>query len=281
MSRSSDPSPGAGPSALDAEVVGWIKDAAPEFDNQRHFRTIEDFSDVRLNPENLEYFETYRRLYYNDRFIPGQGTEAILDQLSRLGTHGRWLDLGAGTTTLLWSIPLMEIHSIDCCDLVVEALAVLARFGASEDVPPCYADVLHAHGRTPEHLHAMRRKLRRFLVFDGLSAWPEELASDRFDLITAFGVLSTAPDPEAYSTALEAAAAHLAPGGRAIGADWLRSVAFAESDEHDNSYLGRAQVLTAARRAGLRPLECSRQPIVDDPHYDAVLCWALEKPGSG
>jgi SAM-dependent methyltransferase len=281
-SPSNQPSqpPDAEPATLDTDVVGWIKDAAPGFDNERHFRAIGDFSGIRLDPDHLKYFETYSRLYYYDRFIPGQGAEAILEQLSRFGTRGRWLDLGAGTTTLLWSIPLREISSIDCCDLVVEALAVLARFAESEDIPRCYADVLSAHGKTAEHLCAMRRKLRRFLVFDGLRPWPTVLAADRFDLITAFGVLSIAPDPEAYATALEEVAAHLAPGGRVIGADWVRKAAYIESDSHDNSYLERSQVVTAARQAGLRPLECCRQPIVEDPHYDAVLCWTLEKPGA-
>lgn len=277
MSGPSNQPPEEAPAILDTDVVGWIKDAAPGFDNQRDFRAIDDFSGLRLDPDRLRYFETYSRLYYYDRFIPGQGVEAILEQLRRFGTHGRWLDLGGGTTTLLWSIPLTEISSIDCCDVVVEALAVLARFSESEDIPPCYADVLSAHGKTYEHLRAMRRKLRRFLVFDGLRPWPKVLAAERFDLITAFGVLSIAPDPEAYARGLEEVAAHLAPGGRAIGADWVRKADFIERDSHDNSYLERSQVVAAASQAGLRALECCREPIVDDPHYDAVLCWTLEK----
>lgn len=281
MSRPSSQPPDEEPATLDTEVVGWIKDAAPGFDNQRHFRAIGDFSGLRLDPDRLKYFETYLRLYYYDRFIPGQGAEAILEQLHRFGPRGRWLDLGAGTTTLLWSIPLTEVSSIDCCDIVVEALAVLARFAESPDVPPCYADVLSAHGKTSEHLRAMRRKLRRFLVFDGLSPWPKLLAAERFDLITVFGVLSIAPDRQAYARGLEEVAAHLAPGGRAIGADWVRKAVYIESDSHDNSYLERSQVVAAARQAGLRALACCREPIADDPHYDAVLCWTLEKPAPG
>jgi len=265
-------------SAPEDPLVGWIKSAGGGFDNARDACRVSDFTEIPLDPGRLAYFEAYFREYYYDRFRPSQGTEEILAVLGDCAPPGAWLDLGSATTTLFWSIPLSSaVTSISCCDVVAEALKTLAGFAASQEVPACYREVLKICGKSAGHLRDMRRKVRDYFVFDALAPWPEELFSAPFDLLTAFGLFGIAASAEGYARAFQHAARHLAAGGRAIGADWLRRPSFIAEDGHDNSYLTPALTRRAASRAGLRVLHCRQVPIAGDRYYRALICWALEK----
>lgn len=264
---------------LDGDVVGWIK-GDDDFVNDRDAISLASFADTPLRGDRLAYFRAFFEAHYHDAFIAGMGTEHLLAALRRVGAAGRWLDLGAGTTTLLWSIPLRGITSITCADLVVEALAVLHDVARSGAVPGCYADVLAMFGSSVDELAATRRLVNRYLVLDALSRWPAWLSDERFDLITAFGCFGMAPGAECYVACFGHAAAHLAEGGRFVGADWVRRPEYIERDGHDNGYLDRALVARAAEAAGLRVLDCERAPIAGDPCYEALLIWTLGAPGA-
>lgn len=263
-----------------ADLVGWIKEAGAGFVNDHDGLVLDSagLADQRLRPDRVAYFRSYLELYFREAFIAGQGTEEILATLSRFGRGGRWLDLGAGTTTLFWSIPLSGISSVGCADIAAEALLVLDEFVRSGEVPGCYRDALSMLGRTEAQLHEVRRRFGRYYVFDALTRWPARLRDERFDLITAFGNFGMAADADRYRACFGELAGHLAAGGRAVGADWVRTRSFAERDGHDNSYLGRALVARAAEVAGLRVLACRPVPIAGDGHYESVLVWAMEKP---
>lgn len=258
-------------------LVGWMKEAATDFRNERDFRTFSSLASERLRPERLSYFGTYFDLYFQAAFIPGQGTEHILEALSTWNRGGRWLDLGAGTTTLFWSIALSEVTEITAADVVVEALAVLDQFARSSELPPCYRDVLRMLGRSVEHLNAMRERLRRFVTLDSLSAWPSALARERFHQITAIGHFAMAASAAHYAECVRHASAHLLPGGRLLGADWLRRPEFIASDGHDNSYLDERVIAEAAAKSSLKLVHCARADIAGDPHYRELLIWVMEQ----
>jgi SAM-dependent methyltransferase len=264
---------------LEGPLVGWIKGMEAGFSNERDALSRESFAAAGLDSGRLAYFRLYQEKYFNDRFVRGQGTEEILSNLERHGASGRWLDLGSGTTTLFWSIPLQGITSISCCDLVPEALAVLEELARSGKIPPCYQEALEMFGKPPSHLAEMSRRLDRFLVFDTLAPWPSWLAAKPFDLITAFGNFGIAPTPERYAACFGEIVRHLAPGGRAVGADWVRRPSFIAEDGHDNSYLAPALVALSGRQAGLTVLDCRQVAIAGDPQYDGVICWAMARPG--
>jgi SAM-dependent methyltransferase len=261
----------------DDPLVGWIKGLESGFVNDRDALCIESFDGVALDADRLAYFRCYLEKYYNERFIYGQGTEEILSNLRRYGASGHWLDLGSGTTTLFWSIPMEGLASISCSDIVPEALAILDEFARSAAVPPCYQEVLGMYGKSPLDLALSRRLIKRFLVFDTLAPWPRWLSTEQFDLITAFGNFGIAPTPGRYAACFREIFRHLSPKGRALGADWVRWPLFIEQDGHDNSYLTPALVDFVARQAGFAVLDCRQVPIKGDPQYQGVICWALER----
>lgn len=257
-------------------VGGWLKDADPAMD--RRYRRLADIDSASFMAEHLSYFEDYLDRYFNDRLIPDQGAEELLGTLrDHGGQPDRWIDLGAGVTTLFWSIGVNAPQRIFACDLVPEALKVLSSFKVSGMVPPCYNDALALMARPRTEFDATRRAAWSYHVFDCLNAWqiPGEAAG--FDLVSVIGCLGLASDPAGYETAFRAAADNLASGGRLVGADWIRSSIFVASEGHDNRYLSPALTEGCAARLGLKRLQVDRVPIKGDPYYDAVIVWAFAR----
>ncbi len=256
-------------------LSGRLEDVGQDFDNESDFFRTEDPACLAVEPSRVGYFRQYLKDYFSHAFVPGMGTEAILAALGQHGRGGRWLDLGAGTSTLFWSLALDDVSEIWCCDVVPEALVVLNEFARSSRVPPCYQDVMTLLGKPASHVAEMRARLRTYVVFNALANWPSAMSEDRFDLITAFGTLGIAPNETAFAASVEQIARHLAPGGRAIGTEWIRSPDFIARDGHDNRYLDKPVLEACARSSGLSLLDGTRLPIGGDPLYDHILVWAF------
>lgn len=255
-------------------IGGWIRSAEAEL--PRHHRRLEDIDPSDFDPARLAYFQDYRQRYFNDRLIRGQGVEQIQDMLAQHG--GRpliWADLGAGVTTLFWSIGVVPGGEVCACDLVPEALQVLAELKESQEIPGCYADTLSYLGKTDHDLAAVRRRRWSYHVMDCLSPWAIPGRETGFDLVTAIGCFGLAANAVGYRAAFRAASARLAPSGRIAGADWIRSSRFMDIESHDNRYLSAGLVSATAAEHGLRPLAMEAVKIADDPYYDAVIVWAF------
>jgi SAM-dependent methyltransferase len=255
-------------------IGGWLKDADEALD--RRYRRLEEVA--LLDPQRVAYFEDYRTRYFHSALIPGQGVEPILETLARHGgAPNRWVDLGAGVTTLFWAIGVNAPGAVAVCDLVPEALHVLSRFKASDELPPCYADALRLVGKSARDFEAVRRLDWSYHVMDGLAPWSIPSFDDGFDLISAIGCFGLATSPALYARGFAAAARNLAVGGRLIGVDWIRSARFVEREGHDNSYLGEALAAECGSRAGLKPLSLATAPIAGDDFYDALIIWAFQR----
>ncbi len=257
-------------------IGGWLKEAEGGLD--RRYRRLEDVA--TLDPQRVAYFEDYRTRYFHASLIPGQGVETILETLARHGgAPSRWIDLGAGVTTLFWAIGVNAPRAVAVCDLVPEALHVLSRFKASDEWPPCYADALRLVGKSPPDLEAIRRLDWTYHVIDCLAPWSIPGADQGFDLISAIGCFGLAASPALYARAFAAAARNLAIGGRLVGVDWICSALFVEREGHDNRYLGEALAAECGARARLKPLNLATAPIAGDDFYDALVIWAFEREG--
>ncbi len=255
-------------------VGGWLKEAEGKI--ERGHRRLIDISLDALNPEYMAYFEDYRSRYFNDKLMPGQGVEEILVALREHGeTPDRWIDLGAGVTTLFWSIGVRNPGQIIACDLVPEALSVLSQFKDSNEMPPCYSEAMAIIDTTQAEFDITRQRTWDYHVFDCHAPWTLAEYSDGANLITAIGCFGIAPDSAHYAKAFKAAAQNVRAGGRFIGADWVRSAAFVESEGHNNGYVSSELTKRCGDDCGLKLLECTHVPIQGDPNYDSVLVWAF------
>ncbi|MFD1423464.1 MULTISPECIES: methyltransferase domain-containing protein [Laceyella] len=236
---------------------------------------VTDFQSVPLNPERLAYFQDYFKNYYYGEFRFGQGTENILSVLNEWGHGGEWLDLGAGPSTLLWSIPLNGIKGIACNDISVEALKVLDDFVQNDEVPPCYQEALKLFTKTDRHVLEMKMKVQNYLVFDAMSNWPAIEHIGKYDLITEFGTFGLAQTPEKFINCFGLLKSCLKPGGRVIGANWTRSAHLIGKEGHDNSYLHLKLIDHVAHRHSYEILHLEKVDIADDPYYNSVIVFAL------
>ncbi len=226
---------------------------------------------------HLSFAECYFRKYYQGSFIRDQGVEQLLNVLSRYGTPGSWLDLGAGPSTLLWSIPLTGITSITCSDKHPEMLLTLHNFAESSEVPDCYRDVLEICGKDKAHLTEMRKLIESYFIIDALQPWHGDSITETFDLVTEFGCFGITQSAEAFTDCIGYAKPAIRSGGMLIGANWIRSKHFVVHYGGANDYLGTELIARAAMLHCMEILHVELVLIKGDPDYDAVLIWVMKK----
>ncbi|NKC19989.1 hypothetical protein CWC29_014325 [Pseudoalteromonas sp. S4498] len=238
---------------------------------------IDSFDDIKLDPAQYSRAKQYFLEYYQGPFIYGQGVEELLKILECYGTKGSWLDLGSGPSTLLWSIPLSGITSITCSDKHPEMLLILRNFVCSRKIPKCYKDVLEICSRNVDHLADMRKKFSSYYEIDALRPWHGHALSESFDLVTEFGCFGISPSAEAFIDCVGYVKPAITPGGRFIGANWVRSNHYVSLYGGKNSYLCTELIVSAAEIHDMELLHAEMIPVKGDPYYDAVIVWVLNK----
>lgn len=237
---------------------------------------VTDFSAYAFNLEQMAYFTDYFTNYYNDRFIKDQGTEVILNMLHANQKSGLWLDLGAGPATFFWSLMLDGVRELHCNELNPEGIKVLSDFAKSATTPQCYKDVMDIYNIPEEKLTIAKKMPRKYLLFDALRAWPDDLQYT-YDMITGFGVYGLASNKGKYVECFSHPRKYLKDGGLLVGANWVRSELFISKGNSDNRFLTQELVKEAAKRYGYQILHLSEETIVGDPYYDKVVVWCLRK----
>lgn len=260
------------------EVTGWIPESTQEFSNETGFQEISDWARLNVDAASLSYFTIYAEKNFSGPLVYGMGTEHILAALDRWGRGGAWLDLGAGTSTLFWCCALDAVQSIAVVDVSTEALMVLNRMVRSSDVPQCYRDVLTMYGRDERHLTRFRELDWRYLVFDFSQRWPAVLSGNSYDLVSAFGCFGLADGPDHFRRSVTQTAAHLAPGGTVVGANWLRTPAAIAAKGYDTSFLTAEFVAATLEKHGLEVCETTVVPIRAEEWYEAIIVWVGRKP---
>jgi hypothetical protein len=237
-----------------------------------------NFDKINLNENRLAEAQNYFHAHYYEALRPRQGLEEILVTLKIYGLSGNWLDLGSGTSTLIWSIPLSEITSITCTDLYPETLKVLHDFVASDEIPPCYQDALKFCEKDEAHLHEMRKRIDHYEVLDALRPWEqhEKFFLQSYNLITQFGCFGLSKSEKEFIQCIGYAKKFLVQKGRLIGANWTRSSSLVKRAGHDNSYLTPKLIEHAAMLNQMKLLYNSQVKIDNDPDYSHVIIWVME-----
>jgi len=172
-----------------------------------------------VRPRTVAAAQEYWDRYYGEEFIAGLGTEDILAVLGRVPSRRTWLDLGAGSESLLWSIPLQAEHLV-AVDLDPRRLAILRSYVAAEQPRAAYRTVLELSDRTQADFTTRCRSLAATLAADCLSGTTLPFAPAGVDLVTQFGLLGLATNPDQFLACWKHAHAPLATGGWCAGANW-------------------------------------------------------------
>jgi hypothetical protein len=219
----------------------------------------------------LAYLDTY----YNAVFRYGMGTEPIIDALRRIPPVDDWLDLGAGSESLFWSIPL-SARTLLAVDVDRRRLDLLEQIAARPEPRGAYRTVLEMCGRTPADFAARRASLTT-LRADCLSGEPLQLAqapSDGFDVVTQFGLLGLTTGPDRFRSCWTRAHARLKPGGWCAGANWI-----AAPGHHGTGRVTLTHDLytDAMHATGITPQILTRVPIHGDAAFTALWLYLGRK----
>jgi hypothetical protein len=240
------------------------------------FKELDDFQKLPLCAEQVALYERYQDKNFNDPFVENLGTEQILDTVRRYGKPGKWADLGAGTSTPFWYLVAQDVAHLTCCDLSVEALAVMDRFIRSGRVPACYRDVIKLYDLPADRLASIAKIPRTYWAFDVLDQWPDQASGSVFDTITVFGVFAIASTRERYQYAVRCAAQHLVSGGTLVGADWVRREDKIDaSSGRDHRYVDQQLIEKACAAAGLIVCDIKRVALIGDPTYRELYSWVM------
>jgi SAM-dependent methyltransferase len=213
--------------------------------------------------------DEYWERYYSGQFRFGLGTEDILAVLGLIPPVDLWTDLGCGSESMLWAIALRARRLI-AVDIDQRRLKILRQFARSGQPREVHATALQLCDRTGPYDFRMRcRSLAALVRADCLAEdlpASSGLISRSVALVTQFGLLGLCRDDSHFTTCFRTAHRLLAPGGWAVGANWLA---------HDAS--GRVELTEqlyreTARQTGLRLLLLKRTEIAD-PDFAAVWIY--------
>jgi hypothetical protein len=217
----------------------------------------------------------YADSYYNTAFQFGMGTEHIIDALTQIPAVDCWLDLGSGSESLFWSIPL-SARTLLAVDRDQQRLDLLEQIAKQAQPRGAYQTVLDMCGRTADD-YAARRSSLMIARADCLTAAPlllPHVPADGFDLITQLGLLGLTTSTSRFRTCWGRAHALLKAGGWCAGANWV-----AAPDRHGAGrvHLTRDLYLDAMNASGIAPQILTRIPIHGDPTFTALWLYLGRK----
>lgn len=233
-----------------------------------------------MNDQTVTGPAAYLDTYYNEAFIYGMGTEDIISALRLIPPVGTWLDLGAGSESLFWSIAL-SARTLLAVDADPQRLDLLKELAAHSEPRGAYRTVLEMCGRTTADFAERQTRLTTARA-DCLTGEPLVLPpapQDGFDLVTQFGLFGLTPDPERFRSCWAHAHAWLKVSGWSAGANWIAAPGHHATGHHATGRVALTYDLYAGAMAasGITPQILTRIPIHGDPDFTALWLYLGRK----
>ncbi len=223
------------------------------------------FDIYRLKKE-CDYFCNY----YGQEFVEGLGTEDILKFFDKYFVEGDWLDLGGGSSSLLWWLAQKYYNKIDIIDISQEAFFVADLIKQSDFNKGCFQFV---------RKHYYNKNLCKcdmnFIVKDFFK--DEFDTYNKYRNISQIGLLGLCKNKKMFFSNLTKIIKLLAPQGVVINANWLFNDVYSKKKGLDNSYINQGLIYEFANENGLKVLECKFVEFNDDINYKGVLIYVLQK----
>lgn len=220
--------------------------------------------DSRLINEYLNYY----RKYYGAEYRYGQGLDEITDIIFRYSKQGTWIDLGGGTSSVIWLPAFNNIKKVYTVDKFEEAFYV-QEIVRKETPSGCYRHILDRYGKSYESLSRIPIK---FMQADLLGTVNIRLNCDN---VTQFGLLGLCSDRDQYFCQLDKFTSFMNPGAIFIGANWVFSEKYRIERCLDNTYIKVGLIKEWAETRGRILLEETMIQIQNDINYDSVLIYVF------
>lgn len=214
-----------------------------------------------------EYLNYYRK-YYGAEYRYGQGLDEITDIISHYSKQGTWLDLGGGTSTIIWLPAFNGIKKVYTMDKFEEAFYV-QKMIRKEAPSGCYQHILDRYGKSYKSLSRIPIE---FMQADLLENINIPLSCDN---VTQFGLLGLCSSKEQYFRQLDCFISLMNLDAVFIGANWILSKEYRLERHIDNTYIKVGLIKEWVETRGRKLLEETMIQIQNDRNYDSVLVYAF------
>lgn len=222
-----------------------------------------------LNQKLVNDFYNYYNNYYGADYRPNQGLHEITDTIFKYSVPGSWIDLGGGTSSLIWLPAFNSLTKVLVCDKYRESFYVQQQIKKSTPTG-CLRHLLDRYNRSYEQL--MQTEMG-FLQIDLLSDFD---SSEQYDNVTQFGLLGLCNSKEHYFKQLSLSSDLMTDNGVFIGANWILSKKHSKERKINNSFLSceMIQEWCSVKKKVLEKNQFIK--IENDPNYDGVLLYVFK-----
>ena len=223
-----------------------------------------------MTPQTIAGASEYWEQYYGSEFVFGLGTEHILAALRQVPPTGTWIDAGAGSESLLWSIAL-ETSRLIAIDHDEQRLRILRAYADARQPRDAYKTALALCDRSQGDFTVRCESLSAALVADCLNGPSLPLMPGSAGLVTQFGLLGLTTSPGHFIRAWAACHEPLAADGWTAGANWTAT------RQSGRVRLDRQLYQATFAQSGMRPLLIEQVPVSGDPDFDSVWIYLGRK----
>jgi hypothetical protein len=223
-----------------------------------------------VTPRTIAGASEYWERYYGSEFVFGLGTEHIFAALRQVPPTGMWIDAGAGSESLLWSIAL-ETSRLIAIDHDAQRLRILRAYADARQPRGAYKTALALCDRSPGDFAVRCESLSAVLVADCLNGASLPLRPSSAGLVTQFGLLGLTANPGHFTRAWAACHEPLAADGWTAGANWTAT------RQSGRVRLDRQLYQAAFAQSDMRPLLIEQVPVSGDPDFDSVWIYLGRK----
>jgi|GEM_PF-2148211 len=232
-----------------------------------------------FDKERYDYYFNYYRHNFNSELQPNLGTEIVLDMVHELGEIKTLIDLGSGTSTLFWMLPLQNVETIIYNEIYKEPVYIFHNYVIKNDsLAKCYYEILKRYGYPSEHIGYIKNKIKEFHLFDVRSYWKIN-TNTKFEIITQFGTFGLSRNEEEFFRCIENSSKNLSDHGSIMGANWVMKNHLIKEKSIDNHYLSTDLIKKSAISLNMK-VTVNEMYKINDRDYEGILIWSLKKNGS-
>lgn len=225
---------------------------------------------MNINLFNLKKELEYFCNYYGTDFIKGLGTEEIFDCFNKYFIKSRWLDLGGGSSSLLWWLAQKYNNTIDIVDISEESFILTKILQKSNYDKGCYKYV-RSHFYDKDLKSSKIKFIKQDLLTTNFSF------KKRYKNISQIGLLGLCKDKIQFNNILLQICNMLKKNGVLISANWIFNKTYAIKKSIDNTYINQQLINDFVKRNKLTLKYCKYIKFSNDENYKGVLIYVIKK----
>jgi hypothetical protein len=223
---------------------------------------------------NLECFKKEVDYFYENyisNFITGVGLEEILDCFNKFFSRGTWIDLGGGSSSLLWWGAQKYDNKVIVIDKCKESMILTNILCNSTHKTGCYKYVEEQYGKKD-----FKKARIKFMIKDLFDN--KKILIKKYKNISQIGLLGLCENEDAFKNKLTDILSLLSYGGVLISANWIFTDKYSKEKGINNDYLNEKTIEDFIVQKNKYKLRYQKTIVYnDDTKYKGVIIYVLKK----